>query len=50
LLRNLVEGTSVRIGSLDPLGSAAAPGPVAYESLMRALATALRECLAPGAS
>lgn len=50
LLRNLVEGTSVRIGTLDPLGSTAAPGPAAYETLMRTLATALRECLAPGAS
>ncbi len=50
LVRNLVEGTPVRIGTLDPLGSAAAPGPAAYESLMRTLATAIRECLVPGAS
>ena len=50
LLRSLVEGTTARIGTLDPIGSGLVPEPASYAALMRALATAMRDCLAPGAS
>ncbi|THD83434.1 zinc ABC transporter substrate-binding protein [Aliigemmobacter aestuarii] len=44
----LIEGTDVRLGSaLDPEGSMIDPGPDAYETLLRALAGTLTDCLAP---
>lgn len=47
LARTLTEGTAARIGTLDPLGEAIAPGPSAYIQTMTALATATLACLAP---
>lgn len=44
----LIEGTDVRLGgALDPEGSMIDPGPDAYETLLRALAGTLADCLAP---
>jgi len=44
----LAEGTGARIGApLDPEGAALTPGPALYGDLMRGMATALAECLAP---
>jgi zinc transport system substrate-binding protein len=47
LLRNLVEGTPARLGTLDPIGSDIPLDPGAYESLMRKLALSFRTCLTP---
>ncbi|WP_366553229.1 zinc ABC transporter substrate-binding protein ZnuA [Aquibaculum sediminis] len=46
LARVVVEGTDARLGELDPLGATLAPGPHAYEQLLRALADSLTDCLA----
>jgi len=43
----LIEGTSVRTGVLDPLGSDLKPGPELYFELLRNLANNLTACLAP---
>jgi len=43
----LVEGTSVRTGVLDPLGSSLTPGAELYFELLRNLANNLTTCLAP---
>ena len=43
----LTEGTALRIGVLDPLGSALTPGPGFYFELMQGLADALVDCLNP---
>lgn len=45
IARVVVEGTDARLGELDPLGATLAPGPHAYEQLLRALADSLTECL-----
>ncbi|HEY0281636.1 MAG TPA: zinc ABC transporter substrate-binding protein [Rhizomicrobium sp.] len=45
LIGALGEGTSVRIGVLDPLGADLKPGPALYPELLRALAQSLTECL-----
>ncbi len=45
LVTVIVEGTDVRVGTLDPLGADIEPGPDAYFELMRALANSLSECL-----
>lgn len=45
LVARMVEGTDVRVGVLDPLGSTLAPGAGAYGQLMRALAGSLAGCL-----
>jgi zinc transport system substrate-binding protein len=47
LAATIVEGTSVRRGTLDPLGVGLAPGAEAYFTIMRGLAVALRTCLLP---
>ena len=47
LVQNLVEGTSVRTGTLDPEASRLEPGPDLYFMLMRRLADDLKNCLAP---
>lgn len=49
LVDTLIEGTSARTGTLDPEGAAIDPGPDLYFVLMRRLAAALRDCLAPPA-
>ena len=41
----IVEGTDVRIGTLDPLGSDIPEGPALYSQLIRSMATTLRDCL-----
>ncbi len=48
LLRNVAEGTGVRVGVLDPLGAGLEPGADAYFALVRGLARALAECLEAG--
>jgi zinc transport system substrate-binding protein len=45
LVATLIEGTEVRAGQLDPLGSQLDPGPDAYFQLMRELADNLAACL-----
>jgi len=45
----LIEGTNVRTGILDPLGSALPPGPELYFDLLRNLTSSLVSCLAEGA-
>ena len=45
LVKTLIEGTSVRPGTLDPLGIELAAGTAAYFELLRQLAQLLNECL-----
>lgn len=47
ILATLLEDSSIRSGTLDPLGAELVPGPDAYFTLMRGLGAALRECLRP---
>ena len=47
LVNTIVEGTPVRAGTLDPLGVGIEPGPELYFTLLREMAGAFRECLAP---
>ena len=47
LVNTIVEGTSVRAGTLDPLGVGIEPGPELYFTLLREMARTFRECLAP---
>ena len=49
LVNTIVEGTSVRAGTLDPLGVGIEPGPELYFTLLREMARTFRECLAPAA-
>ncbi len=49
LVKNLIEGTPARTGTLDPEGGRLEPGPELYFALMRELAANLRGCLAPPA-
>ena len=49
LVNTIVEGTSVRSGTLDPLGAAVEPGPELYFTLLRQMARTFGECLAPAA-
>lgn len=42
----IIEGTDVRLATLDPLGSAIEAGPALYPTLIRDIATTLRTCLA----
>lgn len=46
VIRTLAAGTAVRIGVLDPLGAALAPGPQLYRELLTRLTGALTRCLA----
>ena len=41
----VVEGTDVRVGTLDPVGADIAPGPDAYFELMQSLADSIAGCL-----
>jgi len=43
----LIEGSTAREGTLDPLGGGLTPGPDLYGKLLRTLATSLRDCLSP---
>ncbi len=49
LVNTVVEGTSVRAGTLDPLGVGIEPGPELYFTLLREMARTFRECLEPAA-
>ena len=48
LVRTVIEGSDVRSGTVDPLGAAIEDGPELYFTLLRNMATAFTECLAPG--
>jgi len=48
-VKTLIEGTTARAGTLDPLGRGIPPGPGAYAALLTALADALVACLSPAA-
>lgn len=45
LVATVAEGTGVRVGVLDPLGTNLRPGPELYPNLLRNLADALADCL-----
>ena len=45
IAKTLIEGTSSRIGVLDPLGVGLAPGPSLYFELMHGLANSFLDCL-----
>ena len=47
LVTAVTEGTSARAGTLDPEGARVEPGPEAYATLLRNLATGMKSCLAP---
>jgi len=47
LVNAVTEGTSARAGTLDPEGARVEPGPAAYDTLLRNLASGLRSCLSP---
>jgi zinc transport system substrate-binding protein len=47
LVGAIVEGTSARKGTLDPLGAAVPAGPELYFTIMRSLVANLRACLDP---
>ena len=47
LVEAVTEGTTARAGTLDPEGALVEPGPAAYETLLRNLASGLKSCLAP---
>ena len=44
----ITEGTSVRLGTADPLGAALDSGPDLYFTLLNDMATSFRDCLAEG--
>lgn len=49
LIEQLAEGTGAKVGAaLDPNGSTQEPGPGAWEGTLRALATAMAECVSAG--
>ena len=47
LVQTVIAGTGARAAVLDPLGADLAPGEDAYFTLLRRLAAALKNCLAP---
>jgi zinc transport system substrate-binding protein len=47
LVNTVAEGTSARVGTIDPEGSRIEPGPDHYFVLLRNLASDLKACLAP---
>ena len=49
MVRTVVEGSDVRGGTVDPLGSTIEDGPDLYFTLLRNMAAAFADCLAPGA-
>ena len=48
LVRTVIEGSDVRAGTVDPLGSSIEDGPELYVTLLRNMAASFRDCLAPG--
>lgn len=47
LVNTVIEGTDVRSGTVDPMGAAIDSGPALYFTLLRNMAAAFRDCLAP---
>lgn len=47
LVETVIEGTSARMGVLDPISAAGSEGPEAYFDLLRNLAVSFKRCLAP---
>lgn len=47
LMMTIAEGTNLRTGTLDPMGTDIPPGPEHYAALIRGLASNLKGCLAP---
>lgn len=47
LVDTIIEGTSARTGTLDPLGAADPEGPEAYFGLVRNMADSFKHCLVP---
>ena len=47
LVATIVEGTPVRTGTLDPLGTGIENGPGLYSALLRNMAASFRDCLTP---
>ena len=47
IVQVIIEGTPVRVGMLDPLGSDIEPGPDQYPMVLRNMAKAYKDCLAP---
>lgn len=45
LVQTVTEGTSAKTATLDPLGTAAPPGPDAYFEILRGLGRSLTDCL-----
>ncbi len=43
----VIEGTNAKVGTLDPEGLTVAPGPDAYDVLLRNIAKSLSDCLQP---
>ncbi len=50
MMRDLVDGTNIGFGVLDPNGSSLTPGPTLYTDLLRGQADAIAECLGDTAS
>jgi zinc transport system substrate-binding protein len=48
LIEALVEGSTAKIGVLDPLGAELPPGPELYPTLLNALAKSLNSCMGVG--
>ena len=47
LVRTVIEGSDVRAGTVDPIGATLENGPELYFTLLRNMATAFKDCLAP---
>ena len=47
LVRTVIEGSDVRVGTVDPLGAAIEDGPELYFTLLGNMAAAFKNCLAP---
>ncbi|MDE0389449.1 MAG: zinc ABC transporter substrate-binding protein [Rhodospirillales bacterium] len=47
LVRTVIEGSDIKTGTVDPLGAGIEDGPELYFTLLRNMATAFKDCLAP---
>ena len=47
LVRTVIEGSDVKAGTVDPIGATLENGPELYFTLLRNMATAFKDCLAP---
>ena len=48
LVRTVIEGSDIKAGTVDPIGAAIEDGPELYFTLLRNMAAAFADCLAPG--